>query len=153
MVGSPWLPIRVKPRLTGFSSVDKAKANDFLKWDSFYLNGIDAGLNPFHLNIREIALTDFYSRLIINSDGTLNVQDVLKDEKEEQQENMQDALKDEKEEQQEYVQDALKDEKEEQQEYDPRKGDDNYMPEYRDTLEKQIQIEEGNTSGRDQSIF
>jgi hypothetical protein len=67
--------------MTGFSSVDKANANDFLKWDSFYLNGIDAGHNPFHLNIREVALTDFYSRLIINPDGSLNVQDVLADEK------------------------------------------------------------------------
>lgn len=75
-----------KASLTGFSSVDKKNANDFLKWDSFYLNGIDAGLNPFYLNIREIALADFYSRLIINPDGTLNVQDVLEDEKGEQQE-------------------------------------------------------------------
>ncbi len=61
-----------------FATVDKAKAEDFLKWKSLYLNGMNAGNNPFHVEINEVALTDFYSRLVINPDATLNVQGIVK---------------------------------------------------------------------------
>jgi len=63
--------------LSGFSSVDKAFSNDFLKWDSLSLTGIDAGYNPTRVAIAGIALTDFYSRLIVEKDGTFNVQGIV----------------------------------------------------------------------------
>ena len=63
--------------LQDFATVDKLNADDFLKWQSLYFSGIDAGYNPLHVNIKEIALTDFYSRLIVNEDGTLNVQGIV----------------------------------------------------------------------------
>ncbi len=66
--------------LTKFSSLDKANADDFLKWDSLHFGGINAGYNPLFVNIKEVALTDFYSRLIINPDGSLNVQGIVKEE-------------------------------------------------------------------------
>ncbi len=66
--------------LTNFSSLDKAKAEDFLKWNSLHFGGIKAGFNPLLVTIREIALTDFYSRLIINPDGSLNVQGIVEEE-------------------------------------------------------------------------
>ena len=66
--------------LTNFSSLDKANAEDFLKWNSLHFSGINAGYNPLSVNIQEIALTDFYSRLIINSDGSLNVQGIVEEE-------------------------------------------------------------------------
>lgn len=66
--------------LAKFATVDKAKAEDFLKWKSLYLSGVNAGNNPFHVEVNEIALTDFYSRLIINPDATLNVQGIVKSE-------------------------------------------------------------------------
>jgi len=73
--------------LTNFVTVDKLNSDDFLKWQSLYVSGIDAGYNPLYVNIKDIALSDFYSRLIVNEDGTLNVQGVFhenkpKDEKE-----------------------------------------------------------------------
>jgi uncharacterized protein involved in outer membrane biogenesis len=67
--------------LTNFATVDKLNSDDFLKWQSLYISGIDAGYNPLNVNIKEIALTDFYSRLIVNEDGTLNVQGVVHDDK------------------------------------------------------------------------
>ncbi len=67
--------------LQDFASVDKVNADDFLKWQSLYFSGIDAGYNPLHVNIKEIALTDFYSRLIVNEDGTLNVQGIVQSNK------------------------------------------------------------------------
>ena len=69
-----------KTSLTKFASVDKANANDFLKWKSLYLNGINFKLTPLNVVIDEVALTDFYSRLIINPDGSINVQDIVKAE-------------------------------------------------------------------------
>lgn len=67
--------------LLDFASVDKLNADDFLNWQSFYVSGIDAGYNPLYVNIKEIALSDFYSRLIVNQDGTLNVQGIIQDNK------------------------------------------------------------------------
>jgi len=65
--------------LTNIASLDKANAEDFLKWNSLHFSGIKAGYNPSYVNIQEIALTDFYSRLIINPDGSLNVQGIVEE--------------------------------------------------------------------------
>lgn len=66
--------------LAKFATVEKANAEDFLKWNSLYLNGVNASSNPFRVEIKEVALTDFYSRLIINPDATLNVQGIVASE-------------------------------------------------------------------------
>jgi hypothetical protein len=63
--------------LTDLATVDKAAAEDFLKWKSLHLGGIDAQSRPLRVEIDEIALADFYSRLAVNPDGTLNVQRVF----------------------------------------------------------------------------
>jgi hypothetical protein len=64
--------------LGDFLAVDKANSADFLKWKSLYLGGIDFRLQPMAINIGEIALADFYSKLILNPAGRLNVQDIVK---------------------------------------------------------------------------
>jgi len=83
--------------INSFASVDKASSEDFLKWKSLFVSGIDttyrlfavakavAGREsdapappaPFALQIQEVALSDFYSRLIIYPSGKLNVQNIL----------------------------------------------------------------------------
>jgi hypothetical protein len=63
-----------------FASVDKINSEDFLKWDSLFFSGMDIGYTPLSVNINEVALTDFYSRFIINADGTLNVQNIISKE-------------------------------------------------------------------------
>jgi hypothetical protein len=60
-----------------FASIDKSKAEDFLKWESFSISGMDVGANPLYAHIDGIALSNFYSRLIIHPDGSLNVQNIL----------------------------------------------------------------------------
>jgi flagellar motor protein MotB len=60
-----------------FSLLDKVNAEDLLKWDSLYLGGMDIRYAPLFLHIREIALSNFYSRIIINSDRTINLQEVF----------------------------------------------------------------------------
>lgn len=64
--------------LGDFVAVDKANSADFLKWKSLYFGGIDFKLEPMAINIGEIALSDFYSRLILNKEGKLNVADIVR---------------------------------------------------------------------------
>lgn len=65
--------------LANFNSIDKLNANDFLKWKSLSFNSVRAGNNPLSVDIRKVALTDFYVRLIVNDDGTMNLQNILVD--------------------------------------------------------------------------
>ncbi len=61
-------------------TVDKTTSEKFLTWDSLHLDGISVGTNPLSVEIREVALTDFYSRLIVTPEGTLNVQGIVRTE-------------------------------------------------------------------------
>ncbi|MEW6720792.1 MAG: DUF748 domain-containing protein [Thermodesulfobacteriota bacterium] len=63
--------------VNGFASLDKERGEDFLKFSTLHFAGIDVRHRPTSVAIRDIALTDFYSRLIVNEDGTLNVQGIL----------------------------------------------------------------------------
>ncbi len=67
--------------VANFASVDKENGKDFLKWKALFFDSINAGTNPLSVDIKGISLTDFYSRVTINSDGTLNVQQVVEAEK------------------------------------------------------------------------
>ena len=60
-----------------FLALDPVNNTDFLRWKSLYFGGIDFALEPARLQIGEIALSDFYSRLILNQDGRLNLVDIL----------------------------------------------------------------------------
>jgi len=74
--GSPKVSYKGELFLAKFWSLDKSNAEDFLKWDSLHFGNLRAGYNPFFLNIDDVAMANFYSRIIINEDGSLNVQDV-----------------------------------------------------------------------------
>lgn len=63
-----------------FSTIDKTHSEDFLKLASLSISGIQARSQPFALAIKQVTLTDFYSRLIVNPDGMLNVQSIMKEE-------------------------------------------------------------------------
>ncbi len=74
-------PVRASFRgelfVNDFSSLDKAHGEDFLKFANLHFGGVDVEYNPTSVAIREIALTDFYSRIIVQPDGTLNVQGIV----------------------------------------------------------------------------
>jgi hypothetical protein len=61
-------------------AVDKLNNADFLRWKSLYFGAIDFKLQPMSVNIGEIALADFYSRLIVSPEGRLNLLDIVKKE-------------------------------------------------------------------------
>jgi len=65
------------------STVDKTSSNDFLSWKSLAFGGMDVNFKPFTLNIDRVALDDFFARVIIDPNGRLNVQDVMRNKGEE----------------------------------------------------------------------
>ena len=68
------------------ATVDKVNGEDFLKFKSLFLNSLSAGYNPLFVRIKDISLADFFVRIIVNEDGTLNLQNVAKPEAAEQEE-------------------------------------------------------------------
>ena len=64
--------------IANLHTIDKANAADFLVWKSLFFDGISLSrLQPLKLDIKEVALSDFYSRLILSAEGKLNVQQIM----------------------------------------------------------------------------
>ena len=70
-----------KVSVSNLATMDKAHSNDFLNWKQLYFDQLETGVNPFFLNIKGVSLSDFYARVIINPDGTLNLQNIFGEEK------------------------------------------------------------------------
>ena len=62
------------------ASIDKISSNDFLKWKSLFFSGVDLKLAPLSIAVEQIALSDFYSRVIVSQEGRTNLQDVVRSE-------------------------------------------------------------------------
>jgi hypothetical protein len=60
-----------------FASVDKLNSEDFLKWNSLYFTNMKFGYNPTEVSIDGVSLTDFFARVTINPDGTLNIREAF----------------------------------------------------------------------------
>jgi flagellar motor protein MotB len=60
-----------------FSLLDKVNAEDLLKWETMYLDGIEIRNEPFFAHVKDVSLSNFYSRIIINADRTLNLHEVF----------------------------------------------------------------------------
>ena len=63
--------------ITDFASIDKLTASDLVKWKTLALGGVDATLTPWKLGIGAAALDDFFARVIVHADGTLNLTQLL----------------------------------------------------------------------------
>jgi uncharacterized protein involved in outer membrane biogenesis len=78
----PGKPVAIAYRgdvnVSNFASIDKASKEDFLNWKSLYLGGVDFVLQPLKVNVNEVALSDFFARVILSADGRLNLQDVVR---------------------------------------------------------------------------
>ena len=60
------------------SLLDKITAEELLTWDTLHLRGMDIRYAPLFVHIPEIALTHFFSRIIVSADRTINLQEILK---------------------------------------------------------------------------
>ncbi|BBJ22194.1 DUF748 domain-containing protein [Candidatus Nitrotoga sp. AM1P] len=66
--------------LADIQALDKISGDDFMRWKSLYIGNINAQINtqknPLAVSLGNIALSDFYARVIVNADGHLNLQDI-----------------------------------------------------------------------------
>jgi hypothetical protein len=69
---------RGEATLGHLATIDKFNANDFLDWKSLFFGGVNVRLAPFALDIDQIALSDFFARVIIDPSGRINLQDILR---------------------------------------------------------------------------
>ena len=59
--------------LNRFASIDRVHANDFLKWEALLFDNLNVGVNPTRLSIDQVSLSDFFARVIVNPDGSVNL--------------------------------------------------------------------------------
>ena len=81
--GSSKLGFQGDLQVTDFSSVESSGKSDLLKWKSLALGGIQFSMQPVQLRVGDIALADFYSRVVIAPDGKINLQNLVAKKKEE----------------------------------------------------------------------
>ncbi|GIZ51437.1 DUF748 domain-containing protein [Noviherbaspirillum aridicola] len=62
------------------ATVDKASNTDFLRWKSLSMTGVDLRLQPLSVAVDQVALDDFFARVIIDPNGRINLQDVIRPE-------------------------------------------------------------------------
>ena len=63
--------------LNHFASIDKLNAEDVLKLESLAFDDIHFDSNPFSMDVKGIALSNFYANVLIHPDGKLNLQEIL----------------------------------------------------------------------------
>lgn len=67
--------------LTGVRTRDRITGDDFVRWKSLAIGSVDAQYNtrknPLTLALGDVALSDFYARIIISPSGRLNLQDIV----------------------------------------------------------------------------
>jgi len=63
-----------------FYCQDTVFNQDLLKWESLQLDQIRGTLAPFSLGIKDVSLSNFYARVIVEPDGTLNLQHLMREE-------------------------------------------------------------------------
>jgi uncharacterized protein involved in outer membrane biogenesis len=66
--------------IANFATVDKINGDGLLKWNSLFFKNVRAGYNPLYLRVSDISLADFYARLIVLPDGTINLQHITEEQ-------------------------------------------------------------------------
>ena len=60
-------------KVTDFASFDKPTSSDLAHWKSLVVEGMDIASEPFRAATGRIALEDFYARVIVYPDATINI--------------------------------------------------------------------------------
>lgn len=69
----PSLTYAGRAGLSRFASIDRKNADDFLKWNALAFDNLEVGVNPTRLSIDQISLADFFARVVVASDGSVNL--------------------------------------------------------------------------------
>ncbi len=68
---------RGEASVTGFSAIDRLNGTDLLKLGSLSLTDMDVSYEPLSINIKGVSLSDFYSLVLVTSEGKINLQEML----------------------------------------------------------------------------
>ncbi len=60
-----------------FTLIDKANAEELIKWDTLYMGEMDIRYAPLFVHISDISLSNPYSRIMISADRKINLQEVF----------------------------------------------------------------------------
>jgi len=63
--------------VTEFAALDKPTASDLARWNSLAVEGLDVTTSPFRASIDRIVAAEFFARVIVYPDGTLNLTRLL----------------------------------------------------------------------------
>ena len=66
-----------------FYCLDAEHEEDLLKWESLQLDEISGSLDPFSLTVKDVSLSKYFAKVVVNKDGTLNLQQLRKPAKKE----------------------------------------------------------------------
>jgi hypothetical protein len=64
--------------ITDFGSLDRPTSQELVRWKTLTLTGVNLSSDPLNVALGAVALDQFYARLIVNPDATLNLQRLLK---------------------------------------------------------------------------
>ncbi len=80
---TPEITFKGQGALSDFVSKNKTTDEAFFKCKSLYLSGMDVSVFPVRVNIKEIALTDFYKKATLSENGKFNDREIfVKDQSE-----------------------------------------------------------------------
>ena len=63
--------------VTEFNAADKDAMEELLRWKTLSLEGLDVYYNPMRFSVKGVSLSDFFAAITINSDGTLNLHQLM----------------------------------------------------------------------------
>jgi len=75
--GGPHVTYAGDVTVRGFDSLDRPTSQELMRWKSLTLARVDAASEPFQLAIGAVGMDDFYARVILNDDATLNLTRLL----------------------------------------------------------------------------
>ncbi len=64
-------------RVTDFASFDRPTSSDLARWKSLALDGLDVATEPLRVAVNRVGVEDFYTRVIVYQDGSLNLTRLL----------------------------------------------------------------------------
>ena len=70
---APKITYAGKAGLNRFASIDRKNAENFLKWEALLLDNLQVGVNPTRLSIDQLSIADFFARVIVDEDGSINL--------------------------------------------------------------------------------
>ncbi len=63
--------------VTDFASLDRPTSSDLARWKTLALDGLDVATEPLRVAVNRVGVEDFYTRVIVYQDGSLNLARLL----------------------------------------------------------------------------